>query len=326
MAYHVDNGAIVNEVRFDLGANVDGGWSVATDDRGCIWLGGDIRNGGFVEPGGRVWARGFARFCDPANPPVNPVDPVDPPVDPVDPPVDPVDPPVDPVDPPVDPVDPPVDPVDPPVDPVDPPVDPVDPPVDPVDPPVDPVDPPGVAAPVGLAAEVADPPAVRLTWQPGDDAALRSYLVYRDGDYYGWASRDAAEFTDTFVEAGRVYEYQVRAVASDGTRSDRTAVLSVGVGVDAGPDVNPPPVPVNLAAIMTPEGLILSWDPSIDDRGTQSYLLYRDNVYVEWVDAAVTSWLDTTVAVGESHEYQVRAVDRAGNRSARSEVLVVTIG
>ncbi|MGB5760160.1 MAG: hypothetical protein WBM50_24810, partial [Acidimicrobiales bacterium] len=49
------------DVAFNIGGNIDGAWSVATDDRGCVWIGGDIMDGGFGI--GTVWARGYARFC-----------------------------------------------------------------------------------------------------------------------------------------------------------------------------------------------------------------------------------------------------------------------
>ncbi|MGH1489972.1 MAG: Ig-like domain-containing protein [Acidimicrobiales bacterium] len=49
------------DIAFNLGGHIDGAWAVATDDRGCAWIGGDIWDGGFDI--GTVWARGFARFC-----------------------------------------------------------------------------------------------------------------------------------------------------------------------------------------------------------------------------------------------------------------------
>ena len=59
--------------RLDLGGNVEGAWTVGSDDQGCVWIGGDIIDGGF--DGARVWARGFARFCEhpaAAAPPADP--------------------------------------------------------------------------------------------------------------------------------------------------------------------------------------------------------------------------------------------------------------
>ncbi len=68
-AYRADNGALFEPWNPDIGGGVDGAFSVATDDRGCVWAGGDIVDGGFYESGGRVFARGFARFCATPPPP-----------------------------------------------------------------------------------------------------------------------------------------------------------------------------------------------------------------------------------------------------------------
>ena len=68
-AYRVGDGSLFEPWNPDIGGGVDGAFSVATDDRGCVWAGGDIVDGGFYEPGGRVFARGFARFCMVPPPP-----------------------------------------------------------------------------------------------------------------------------------------------------------------------------------------------------------------------------------------------------------------
>ncbi|MCU0273776.1 MAG: fibronectin type III domain-containing protein, partial [Acidimicrobiales bacterium] len=72
-AYRVGDGSLFEPWNPDIGGGVDGTFSVATDDRGCVWAGGDIVDGGFYEPGGRVFARGFARFCA-VPPPAAPTD------------------------------------------------------------------------------------------------------------------------------------------------------------------------------------------------------------------------------------------------------------
>jgi hypothetical protein len=60
-AFDASTGEIIDK-RWDVSGSVDGIWSAASDDNGCLWLGGDVKNGGFTL-GGRIWAQGFARFC-----------------------------------------------------------------------------------------------------------------------------------------------------------------------------------------------------------------------------------------------------------------------
>jgi hypothetical protein len=56
-AYRAADGALVEEWNADIGGGMDGGWSVASDTHGCLWIGGDIVDGGFRTHGGRVFAR-----------------------------------------------------------------------------------------------------------------------------------------------------------------------------------------------------------------------------------------------------------------------------
>lgn len=60
-AFDAGTGEVIDK-RWDISGSVEGVWSAASDDNGCLWLGGDIKNGGFTL-GGRIWAQGFARFC-----------------------------------------------------------------------------------------------------------------------------------------------------------------------------------------------------------------------------------------------------------------------
>ncbi len=46
---------------FNVSGNIEGIFTAASDTAGCLWIGGDVRDGGFGV--GTVWARGYARFC-----------------------------------------------------------------------------------------------------------------------------------------------------------------------------------------------------------------------------------------------------------------------
>ncbi|MEM7324343.1 MAG: hypothetical protein AAF531_14735, partial [Actinomycetota bacterium] len=60
-AFDATTGQIIDK-RWDISGGVEGIWTAATDTTGCLWIGGDVKNGGFTL-GGRIWAQGFARFC-----------------------------------------------------------------------------------------------------------------------------------------------------------------------------------------------------------------------------------------------------------------------
>ncbi|MGH1488177.1 MAG: hypothetical protein ACRBK7_02085 [Acidimicrobiales bacterium] len=59
-ALDATTGAPIDKV-FNVSGNIEGIFTAASDTTGCLWIGGDVRNGGFGV--GTVWARGFARFC-----------------------------------------------------------------------------------------------------------------------------------------------------------------------------------------------------------------------------------------------------------------------
>ena len=174
------------------------------------------------------------------------------------------------------------------------------------------------------AAELGDG-TVEISWDASvDNVALQSYLVYRNGAYLGWAPAGTTTFVDTAPIDGQEVTYSARAVDVNGNRSDRTdpgATIIAG-----GPDVTPPPAPVNLTLINPAAGAVeIAWDPSVDDRGLRSYLIYRDGAYIGWSPADVTTFVDLTAESGFTYVYDVRAVDNADNRSDKSLPLTVDV-
>jgi len=333
MAYELDG--TPSDTQFDIGGNVDGGWTVATDDVGCIWLGGDIIDGGFYEPGGRVFARGFARFCGETPIPATPQglevtsadadrvtieweeaagatgyrifrDGVE--------------------------------------------VGSVDsgsftrwtdnnvtlgasylyevrsenrvgalsPPVS-VTAVVGFVDDEAPTVPSNVVAIDGGDGSVTLSWDASiDNAGVLSYLVYRDGVYIGFAPGDETTFVDTPPSEGVTYLYDLRAVDINDNRSEKsTPAVSITLG---GEDVEPPTVPQNLAASDDGDGSVeLTWDASVDNVAIQSYLIYRDRAYIGFSPAGETSFVATPPAASVSYLYEVRAVDVNDNRSAKTD-------
>jgi chitodextrinase len=336
MAYHLD-GALVSEVEFDLGGNVDGGWSVASDDVGCLWLGGDIIDGGFYEPGGRVFARGFARFCDtdlvvPQNLEVVAElasgirlewDGIDNASgyaiyrdglylgfssDPfyVDTEV-----------------------------------------VEgrtyeyyvrsenfqgtrsdesaTVQALVGQADNEPPSVPENLAVLSIGGTEVDFEWDAStDNLGVKEYLIFRDGAYLDFVDGTETTYTDTGLENFARHSYEVRAVDFNDNRSDKSLPLELRVG---GVDVDAPSIPQNLVvASTTPSSITIEWDASTDNVDVDQYLIYRDGQYHDFVLAGETSYTDSGLDSFAEHRYRIRAVDAADNRSDDSEVLVAQVG
>jgi hypothetical protein len=88
--------------------------------------------------------------------------------------------------------------------------------------------PTGLAAVAAAAADGSEP-AIDLSWQPGSEADLAGYVVYRREGDEEWRRISPATpgiepaFHDVQVQPGHTYQYAVSAVGKDGRESNRSA-------------------------------------------------------------------------------------------------------
>jgi chitodextrinase len=74
-----------------------------------------------------------------------------------------------------------------------------------------------------------------------------------------------------------------------------------------------------LAATATsPTTIGLSWQASTDNIGVTGYGVYRDGTQIASLDGATTSYIDSGLIPGTTHDYTVTASDAAGNVSPAS--------
>jgi len=94
-------------------------------------------------------------------------------------------------------------------------------------------------------------------------------------------------------------------------------------------DAEAPTVPQGLTAEATPDGVMLSWQPSEDEYHVVEYRLYRgvDGGEMQLLANVeeTTGYLDFTPAMGRRVSYAVSAVDVSGNESARSQAVTVGV-
>ena len=155
--------------------------------------------------------------------------------------------------------------------------------------------------------------AAVLTWTAStDNIGVEGYAVNKNGAYLGYTTTN--RFEDDEAEFGDVYS--VRAQDAAGNRSERSDSQSF---VDpAGPDQTPPSIPTGVTAELVAGGVQLDWNPSTDDRELGGYLIFRDGGYVTWTPTP--GYLDPDGRNGSA--YQLRAVDKAQNRSDKSVEIV----
>jgi chitodextrinase len=94
------------------------------------------------------------------------------------------------------------------------------------------------------------------------------------------------------------------------------------------PDTTAPSVPGSFALTLSSSGWpALSWSASSDNVGVAAYAIYRSSNGTQGPEVAriaTTSWVDTTVQEGVTYTYAVKALDAAGNQSARTSLRSIT--
>ena len=207
----------------------------------------------------------------------------------------------------------------------------------------------GTLQPPGNIRAQGDIGRILLTWDAVKINELAGYGVWRaasaTGDYtrLRGESNDAnittgrTVFVDSTMEvsASRVYFYRITTVDVNGQSSDRSAFVSAEVREDK----RPPASPANLSAVRDENTgrVALFWDaPKVDAdnqdlTGLDGYRVFRAKdsedayVLVATVPAYQTTYMDTTqVDTDVRYFYQVSAVDRFDNESARSRSVSVS--
>jgi glycosidase len=94
------------------------------------------------------------------------------------------------------------------------------------------------------------------------------------------------------------------------------------------PDTEAPSVPARVAADADGVSVVLTWEPSTDDRGVTTYQVTRTGGTTGDVvtDVGSTVFSDTDLEERTTYAYTVRAVDAAGNVSPASAEAIATTG
>jgi len=182
--------------------------------------------------------------------------------------------------------------------------------------------------PTGVAAEEQDSKII-LSWQR---AEKMSYNVYRwdNGTYPLFPLNQSPiagnTFTDTGLQNGKTYRYEVRAVRTEGTLQ----VEGQGAQIKATPrDLTPPAPPAGLKAEKKGEGVLLSWQasPEADVAGYNVYRLKgEEREKVNEVPVVEPQYFDAAPGPEVRYvSYYVTAVDRSGNESDPSREQVVVL-
>jgi fibronectin type 3 domain-containing protein len=169
------------------------------------------------------------------------------------------------------------------------------------------------SAPGGLT-NLSSSSIARIDWSPAtDNVAVVGYRVSRGGSPVAILPEPARSFEEPGLPDG-THTYEVVAFDAAGNFGP-PVVLATTVLTR---DLTPPSVPQGLTARALDGRVVeLSWQPSTDDRpGTIRYRVFRNGTAIGTQQAGLT--LNDKPDVAGSYQYQVRAIDEAGNRSALS--------
>ncbi len=172
---------------------------------------------------------------------------------------------------------------------------------------------PALPKPEALTASDA-PDAVHLEWRAG----APEFRVFRKlPDETNWTLLGTSakpSYTDGTIEYGKTYDYMVQSIEKNGavyTESELSEPIRFKPV-----DRFPPAVPAGLSAVPGSRSIELVWERNTE-KDFAGYRVYRDGKLVaEGLTGPVFS--DRDVKPGTKYQYQVSALDNAGNESAKS--------
>jgi chitodextrinase len=190
-------------------------------------------------------------------------------------------------------------------------------------------DPTAPTAPTAFTATAFTPTQVSLAWNPSTDSSgsgIAGYNIFRNGRFLKQVPSSVTATLDSGLAPGMTYAYSLSAVTFSGKQSAQVAAPNVSTSADTGP----PSVPTGLTASpVSCSQVNLSWNASTDAgslaSGIKGYNIFRNGTFLAQVLAPNTTSSDTGLSASTTYNYSVSALDNAGNASANSPGVSVTI-
>lgn len=174
-------------------------------------------------------------------------------------------------------------------------------------------------APANLTASGTTWTTTNLSWTaPVNNANITGYEIYKENILIGTSA--TANFNVTGLLQGYVYLFTVKAKNSNGLLSKS----SLPVSVTTPKDTTSPTTPANLrATTITATNITISWDPSTNNGGGISYLIYNDADLIATVKDTKAAIIK--LANNVTYNFSVQAADEFGNKSVKAAISVTTL-
>lgn len=180
--------------------------------------------------------------------------------------------------------------------------------------------------------------ATNLHYQPAGGAWTTVPGVGMEPACTGWVKKSvdlgtATSMLATFNNGNGVWDNNGGSnyTVSDGLSTVKGGKVTTGAEDPceaAAPDTQAPSAPTKVAASADGVSVVLTWEPSSDDRGVTKYQVTRTGGTKGTVvtDIGSTVFSDTGLEAKTAYSYTVKAVDAAGNVSAASAAATATTG
>lgn len=124
----------------------------------------------------------------------------------------------------------------------------------------------------------------------------------------------------SFNNSTAYYKYRINVTANNGD-----AYLVIGEMEMMEVDITPPTAPSDLiTSSKTNNYVTLSWSSSTDNVGVIGYDIYRNSILVGSTDSVTLTTNVTSLSLGTTYNFSVKAKDAVGNVSKSSNILFVT--
>ncbi|HMO38521.1 MAG TPA: fibronectin type III domain-containing protein [Saprospiraceae bacterium] len=177
------------------------------------------------------------------------------------------------------------------------------------------------SAPLNLTA-IVNFNNVTLNWLPStDNVGVTGYNVFQNNAKIATTIQTSLALLE--LPPLTEFTFGVTAVDAAGNESVRTT-LQVTTGEEQTPDTTPPTMPGNLTADAGSNSVLLSWEPSVDDRRLAGYVVLVDGILFDTLPPASTSVFISGLEPQTLYTFEVYAFDAAGNNSDFAEITIAT--
>ncbi|MFP4697363.1 MAG: cellulose binding domain-containing protein, partial [Eubacteriales bacterium] len=163
-------------------------------------------------------------------------------------------------------------------------------------------------APTNIEAIQITTEEITLGWEEStSEIGIKTYIIYRDEEEIGRTEKTT--YTDTGLEEGKTYTYEIQAKDTKENTSEKTKIKTTT-------EENLPPEPPThiIATKITMNEITLEWqEPSQNHNQEKKYIIYRDGEEIGKTEE--TTYTDTELEKETAYTYEIKTTNQKGETS-----------